>query len=95
MPLGGGSAKCEFWESWHGAPPPDRARAEGEREIAMPGVTTSDVDFILAAAPRLAKLSAMVTVSFGLAEGANRALKHAAQKTKRSGSETTTGSKQS
>jgi hypothetical protein len=39
----------------------------------------SDVDFILAAAPRLAKLSAMVTVSFGLGEGANRALKHAAQ----------------
>jgi hypothetical protein len=33
----------------------------------------------LAAAPRLAKLAAMVTVSFGLGDGANRALKHVAQ----------------
>jgi hypothetical protein len=42
-------------------------------------VVSNDVDFVLAAAPRLAKLSGMVTVSFGLAEGANRALKTAAQ----------------
>jgi hypothetical protein len=48
-------------------------------ETTIPVNVTGDVGFILAAAPRLAKLSAMVTVSFGLGEGANRALKHAAQ----------------
>jgi hypothetical protein len=48
-------------------------------ETTLPVDVASDVDFILAAAPRLAKLSAMVTVSFGLGEGANRALEHAAQ----------------
>lgn len=35
----------------------------------------ADVDFILNATPRLAKLAAMTSVSFGLGEGANRALK--------------------
>lgn len=48
-----------------------RQRDDNMNDVAL----RADVDFILKGAPRLAKLAAMAGVSFGLGEGANRALK--------------------